>query len=102
MPAGPGEPRFFGAILEELGFPHMLTERLAARQEAAIRTLRLTSVRVLVIDEVHNVLSGSRLQQRRLLNLLRWVGNEPQIPLVAVGTAEAPRDPGRRPALEPL
>lgn len=89
MPAGPDEPRFFGAILEELGFPHMLTERLAARQEAALRTLRLTSVRVLVIDEVHNVLSGSRLQQRRLLNLLRWVGNELQIPLVAVGTAEA-------------
>src|SRR5882762_5670005 len=24
MPAGPDEPRFFGAILEELGFPHML------------------------------------------------------------------------------
>jgi hypothetical protein len=29
------------------------------------------------------------LQQRRLLNLLRWLGNELQIPLVAVGTAEA-------------
>ena len=41
------------------------------------------------IDEVHNLLSGSRLQQRRLLNLLRWLGNELQIPLVAVGTAEA-------------
>jgi type II secretory pathway predicted ATPase ExeA len=89
MPPGPDEPRFFGAILEELGFPHLLTERLAARQEAAIRTLRLTRVRVLVIDEVHNVLSGSRLQQRRVLNLLRWLGNELQIPLVAVGTVEA-------------
>jgi len=44
---------------------------------------------VLVIDEVHNVLSGSRVQQRRLLNLLRWLGNELQIPLIAVGTAEA-------------
>lgn len=89
MPPGPDEPRFFGAILEELGFPHMLTERLAARQEAAVRTLRQTSVRILVIDEVHHILSGSRIQQRRLLNLLRWLGNELQIPLVAVGTAEA-------------
>jgi hypothetical protein len=42
-------------------------------------------VHLLVIDEVHNLLSGSRLQQRRLLNLLRWLGNELQIPLVAVG-----------------
>jgi hypothetical protein len=89
MPPGPDEPRFFGAILGELGFPHLLSERLAARQEAALRMLRQTNVRVLIIDEVHNVLSGSRLQQRRLLNVLRWLGNELQIPLVAVGTAEA-------------
>jgi type II secretory pathway predicted ATPase ExeA len=89
MPAGPDEPRFFGAILDELGFPHMLSDRVAKRQDAAVRMLRVTSVRVLVIDEVHNLLSGSRLHQRRLLNLLRWLGNELQIPLVAVGTAEA-------------
>jgi len=89
MPAGPDESRFYGAILEGLGFTHMIRERLPARQEAAVRTLRETNVRILVIDEVHNLLAGSRLQQRRLLNLLRWLGNELQIPLVAVGTVEA-------------
>jgi hypothetical protein len=89
MPAGPDEPRFFGSILDELGFPHMLTDRIAKRQDAALRMMRETQVRVLVIDEVHNILSGSRLQQRRLLNLLRWLGNELQISLIAVGTAEA-------------
>jgi type II secretory pathway predicted ATPase ExeA len=89
MPAGPDEPRFFGAILDELGFPHMLSDRVSKRQEAAVRMLRETSVRVLIIDEVHNLLSGTRIQQRRLLNLLRWLGNELQIPLVAVGTADA-------------
>jgi hypothetical protein len=31
------------------------------------------------------------MQQRRLLNVLRWLGNELQIPLVGVGTAEALR-----------
>jgi Bacterial TniB protein len=89
MPPGPDEARFFGAILDELGFPHLLSDRVARRQEAALRIMRQTSVRLLIIDEVHNVLSGSRVQQRRLLNLLRWLGNELQIPLVAVGTAEA-------------
>lgn len=91
MPAGPDEARFFGAILDELGFPHMLSDRVAKRQETAVRMLRETSVRVLVIDEVHNLLSGSRVHQRRLLNLLRWLGNELRIPLIAVGTAEALR-----------
>lgn len=89
MPAGPDELRFFGAILDQLGLPYSLSERLFKRQDAAMRLLRQTQVRLLVIDEVHNLLSGSRLQQRRLLNLLRWLGNELQIPLVAVGTAEA-------------
>jgi type II secretory pathway predicted ATPase ExeA len=89
MPAAPDELRFFGAILDQLGFPHAPSERPCKRQDAAVRILRQTRVHLLVIDEVHNLLSGSRLQQRRLLNLLRWLGNELQIPLVAVGTAEA-------------
>lgn len=38
---------------------------------------------------IANIWAGSRLQQRRLLNLLRWIGNELQISLIAVGTAEA-------------
>lgn len=91
MPAGPDEARFFGAILSELGSPLMPSAQVCRRQEAAVRLLRETSVRLVVIDEVHNLLSGSPLQQRRMLNLLRWLGNELQIPLVAVGTAEALR-----------
>lgn len=89
MPPGPDERRFFGAILEELGMGQWPGENLAARQSDAVRLMRLTDVRMLIIDELHNILSGTRNQQRRLLNLLRWLGNELQIPLVGVGTAEA-------------
>jgi type II secretory pathway predicted ATPase ExeA len=78
-----------GAILDQIGLPYSLSERLFKRQDTAMHLLRQTQVRLLVIDEVHNLLSGSRLQQRRLLNLLRWLGNELQISLVAVGTVEA-------------
>jgi Bacterial TniB protein len=89
MPAGPDESRFFGAILDELGQPYPLSERVSKRQDAAIRMMRDTNLGLLIIDDLQNILVGSRLQQRRLLNLLRWLGNELQIPLVAVGTAEA-------------
>lgn len=90
MPPGPDERRFFGAILDALSYPHMLSDRgVSKRQEAAVQMMRETSVALLIIDEVHNVLSGSRLQQRRVLNLLRWLGNELQISLIAVGTADA-------------
>lgn len=89
MPAAPDESRFFGAILKDLALPHLLPTRAGKRQDAAVRLLQETGVGLLIIDEVHNILSGSRLHQRRLLNLLRWLGNELQIPLVAAGTAEA-------------
>lgn len=91
MPAGPDEARFFGGILEALGAPYGPRDRTSVLQDAAMRFMRLTNVRMLVIDELHNLLSGSPGQQRRLLNLLRWLGNELQIPLVAVGTVEALR-----------
>ena len=89
MPSGPDERRFFGAILEELGMGQWPRDNLTARQSDAVRLMRLTAVRMLIIDELHNILSGTRTQQRRLLTLLRWLGNELQIPLVGVGTAEA-------------
>ena len=91
MPPAPDERRFFAAVLEALGAPDRNNERLAARRDMAMRMLRATDVPLLVIDEVHNILSGSRAQQRRFLNLLRWLGNELQIPLVAAETAEALR-----------
>ena len=89
MASGPDESRFFAAILDQLGMPYDNRARLVALQDVAVRTMRLTGVRMLVIDELHNLLSGSRSRQRQLLNLLRWLGNELHIPLVGVGTGEA-------------
>ncbi len=91
MPPGPDEGRFFGAILDALGMPFSPRDRIATKQDTAVRVMRATGARMLAIDELHNMLSGSAMQQRRLLNLLRWLGNELQIPLVGVGTAEALR-----------
>ncbi|MET3973478.1 TniB family NTP-binding protein [Bradyrhizobium sp. S3.5.5] len=91
MPSSPDEGRFFGAILDALGMPFGPRDRIAAKQDAAVRLMRATKVQLLVIDELHNLLSGTAMQQRRLLNVLRWLGNELQIPLVGVGTAEALR-----------
>lgn len=91
MPPAADEMRFFGAILTGLGVPGVRSVRLSAKQDAAVRALRATGVRMLVIDEAHNVLSGTRDQQRRLLGVWLWLGNELQIPLVAAGTAEALR-----------
>jgi len=89
MPNGPDEARFFAAILDAMGMPYGLRDRVSVRQSLAVRALRLTDTRLVIVDELHNLLSGTSMQQRRMLNLLRWLGNELRIPLVGVGTAEA-------------
>ena len=44
---------------------------------------------MLVIDEVQNLLAGSNREQRRMLNLLRFLGNEWRVALVCLGPHEA-------------
>ena len=51
--------------------------------------LREVGARMLVVDELHNVLAGRGDTRREFLNLLRFLGNELRIPLVGVGTREA-------------
>jgi hypothetical protein len=89
MPPGPDERRFFGAILDALALPHSASESVSRRQDSALRLMQSTGVSVLIIDEAHNLLAGAQVQQRRMLNLLRWLGNELQIPIIAAGTAES-------------
>jgi hypothetical protein len=46
-------------------------------------------VRVIVIDEVHNLLAGSPREQRVILQLFRQLSNELKASLVFLGIAEA-------------
>ena len=44
------------------------------------------NVKMLIIDEIHHVLAGPLLKQRHFLNVIKYMGNELQIPIVAAGT----------------
>ncbi|WSY62714.1 TniB family NTP-binding protein [Nocardia sp. NBC_00881] len=90
MPSEPAPIRFYVALLTALGAPiRQRTPRLAEVEQLALRLLRACGVRMLVIDELHNVLGGRGDARREFLNLLRFLGNELRIPLVGVGTRDA-------------
>jgi hypothetical protein len=90
MPSEPSVGRFYTALLAATGAPERARRRqLADLEQLALRLLRETGVRMLVIDELHNVLGGRADRRREFLNLLRFLGNELRIPLVGVGTREA-------------
>jgi hypothetical protein len=44
---------------------------------------------LLCIEEVHHLLAGSHREQRKALNLLKFLANELKIVVVAVGTSDA-------------
>lgn len=89
MPSEPSVLRFYTALLAALGAPLRPRQRLADVERLALSLLREVGVRMLVIDELHNVLAGRGETRREFLNLLRLLGNELRIPLVGVGTREA-------------
>lgn len=90
MPSDPSVTRFYVALLAAIGAPLRPRQRLADLEQLALALLRQVGVRMLIIDELHNVLAGRDSGSRReFLNLLRFLGNELRIPLVGVGTREA-------------
>lgn len=90
MPSEPDLKRFYAAILRAVHAPPRPPRELLAKvEDFTLRLLQRIGVRMLIIDEVHNLLGGSGAQQRAFLNVLRSLGNTLRIPLVCVGTREA-------------
>jgi hypothetical protein len=89
MPPSPTVGRLYAAILAGLGVPGALHPRLPDREGAALYLLRRVECRMLMLDELHNLLAAPIQRQRELLNLLRYLGNELRIPLACLGTREA-------------
>jgi hypothetical protein len=90
MPSEPDLKRFYAAIVRAVHAPpRPPREVLAKVEDCTLRLLQRIGVRMLIIDEVHNLLGGSSAQQRAFLNVLRSLGNTLRIPLVCAGTREA-------------
>jgi type II secretory pathway predicted ATPase ExeA len=102
----PDEGRFYNSILEALHAPYRPSEGAGKKEVQVIKLLRTVGLRMLIIDEIHNLLAGSLARQRLFLNVLKYLGNELQVPIVGVGTVEAIRavatDPQLANRFEPL
>lgn len=89
MLPGPTMHRFYLAILNELGLETLGPTRLPAAEMMALRLMERVGIRMLIVDELHNINSADAKSRRDLLTLLRYLGNELSIPIVAAGTYEA-------------
>jgi hypothetical protein len=89
IPSEPDLKRLYAAILRAVHAPARPRETLTHVEDFTLRLLQQIGLRLLVIDEVHNILAGSHAQQRAFLNLFRCLGNTLRIPIVCVGTRDA-------------
>jgi hypothetical protein len=83
------ERRFYGQLLTAIGVPFPPRATILDLEIQVLRSLRRMEVRLLMLDEVHNVLAGSAKEQRILLNTLRYLSNELKISLVCFGISDA-------------
>ena len=89
MSGKPNERRLYAQLLTALGAPHNPRATIVDLEQKAISLLKTAHIKVLIIDEVHNMLCGSNRDQRVVLNTLRFLNNELKMSLVCFGVAEA-------------
>lgn len=80
----------FEKLLDAVNAPQPLSRPNVAQLEKRIIELYgLLHVRLLIIDEVHDMLGGTARQQRAMLNVIRHLTNQLGVPLVLFGTQAA-------------
>ena len=89
MPAEATANRLYTALQVTLGTPVGFYSRHDIREALTLRLMRAVGVRMLIIDEIHNLLGATAMRQRELLNLLRFLGNDLRIPVVCLGIRDA-------------
>jgi len=86
-PPTPNEGAFYSEIL------HMLYERIPsssvdAKKHRVIEVLSNIQTKILIIDELHNMLAGSSTKQQNFLNMIKHLSNKLQISIVGCGTPD--------------
>lgn len=89
-PRSPDVRAFYRMALDTMNVPTASSLKLGDLEADFLHYLRDLDVRMLIVDELHNLLAGPLKRRREFINMLRIVSNVPfRIPVVGVGTQEA-------------
>ena len=79
------------SILDRFHAPYRTTWPVTQLRYEALHMLRRCRTRMLIIDEFHSMLTGTARKQSEVMNTIKFLCNELQIPIVLVGTHVAVR-----------
>jgi Cdc6-like AAA superfamily ATPase len=80
----------FNRMLGALGVPDALSYIGSDRERMVLKVCRATRVKMLIVDEIQDILSSTARQQRIALDTIKFLMNELHIPIIALGTSAAP------------
>lgn len=76
-------------ILEHFFVPFRATDPESKLRNQAVHLMRKYETKMLIIDELHNCLSGSARQLQEVMNTLKTLSNELSLNIIGVGTRDA-------------
>jgi DNA polymerase III delta prime subunit len=88
-PDKPDEHTFYINILMALNAPFRESYKTVALRNQVYRILQKVETKVLIIDEIHNILLGAYSSQQYFLSVLKGMANSLRITIIAAGINEA-------------
>lgn len=89
MPSEPTESLFYLELLRAMETPISTHNGVSSLRNFSRRMLQEMGTRMLIIDEIHALLSGTPRAQRLFLNEIRFLANDLRLSMVCLGTQEA-------------
>lgn len=89
MPPGATPNSFFTNLLDAMLSPFSTSATKDEKFKQVKRILELYETKMIVIDEFNNLVDAMRQYQLQVINTIKVIGNQTQIPIVLVGTPEA-------------
>lgn len=90
-PPSANEKELYVSLLERFYVPYRPTDSLVKLRYQTIHLFKEYKVKMLIIDEFHSLLVGTPRLQRQVMNAIKMLCNELQIPIIGVGTRDAIR-----------
>jgi hypothetical protein len=75
----------YNRLLDKLGAPASASARYSDRERQVVRILGEFQTRLLVIDEIQDILTSTPRQQRLALDAVKFLMNEASLPVLALG-----------------
>ena len=80
----------YNRILSQLEVPDPGRYVGSDRERMVLKVCKAAGVRLLIVDEIQDILTSTARQQRIALDTIKFLMNELSLPILALGTAQAP------------